>query len=277
MSKLGAIARYELLMAWRRRSLPILWVLLLVGVVGFGLLVKNVNQQTPVTQESVERTAALEDAPEWARGLDVVVTTNTIALINVLIAGMIFYTIGITLMMGEVIPLDRQFRVRELLDTLPISRAQYLGGKLLGAWAGLLAGTVVAGAVCAVAIRLIFGVYDLRVFAALWFAMLVPLCLLAAALSVLASAQVGSRRTAVMIGLLVTPVMMVLATASVISFAGIGALIQPVYAVGVLMMPGDETNAEIVSRIGTALLLFTGIGAAMWTLVWGWSRVRDAR
>jgi hypothetical protein len=71
--------------------------------------------------------------------------------------------------------------------------------------------------------------------------------------------------------------MMALATASVISFAGIGALIQPVYAVGVLMLPGDETNAEIVSRIGTALLLFTGIGAAVWSLVWGWSRVRDAR
>lgn len=276
MSKLNAIVRYELLMAWRRRSLPILWVLLLVGVLGFSLLVKSVNQQTPAVEQSVARNVG-DDGPEWARGLDVVETTNTISLINVLIAGMIFYTIGVTLMMGETIPLDRQFKVRELLDTLPLNRATYLGGKLLGAWAGLLAGTVVVGVICALAIRLIFGTYDLRVFVALWVAMLVPESLLAAALSVLASSQAGSRRVAVMIGLLLIPVVMTLAVSAVISFAGIGALIKPVYAVGVLLMPGPETNAEIVNRISNALVLFTGVILAAWTFAWGWSRVREAR
>ena len=39
MTKLSAMVRYEVLMAWRRRSLPILWILLLVGVIGFALLV----------------------------------------------------------------------------------------------------------------------------------------------------------------------------------------------------------------------------------------------
>ncbi len=276
MSQLGAIVHYELLMAWRRRSLPILWVLLLVGVIGFALLVRSINEETPVIQDSVARNIAA-DGPEWARGLDVVETTHTIGLINVLIAGMVFYTIGVTLMMGEVIPLDRQFKVRELLDTLPLSRATYLGGKLLGAWVGLLAGMVIVGVVCAGALRLIFGVYDLRVFVALWIAMLVPESLLAAALSVLGAAQAGSRRTAVMIGLLLTPVVMALAISAVISFAGIGALIKPVYAVGVLLMPGPETNAEIVRRIVNALALFGGIVIATWTFVWGWSRVREAR
>ena len=41
MSKIGAMVRYEILMAWRRRSLPILWVLLLGGIVGFALLMRR--------------------------------------------------------------------------------------------------------------------------------------------------------------------------------------------------------------------------------------------
>lgn len=276
MSQLSGIARYELLMAWRRRSLPILWVLLLVGVVGFGLLVHSVNQETPVVEESIARSAS-DTGPEWARDLDVVESTHTIGLINVLIAGMVFYTIGVTLMLGEVIPLDRQFKVRELLDTLPLSRATYLAGKLLGAWVGLLLGTALVGLICAPALWLIFGVYDLRVYAALWVAMLVPESLLAAALSVLASAQVASRRAAVIVGLLLTPFVMALAVTSVISFAGIGALIKPVYAVGVLLMPGPETNAEIVNRITNALVLFSGIILAAWLCAWAWMRVREAR
>ena len=108
------------------------------------------------------------NAPDWAQGIDLVVATHTLALINVLIAGMVFYMVGVTLMLGEVIPLDRQFKVRELLDTLPISRAGYLGGKLLSAWAGLLLGIVGVGVISAIVLRLIFGEYDLRVFAALW-------------------------------------------------------------------------------------------------------------
>lgn len=267
MTKLWAIVRYEILMAWRRRSLPILWILLLVGVVSFAALIADVNQRTPVVEGAVQANVGA-DAPEWAQGLDVVKTTHTIALINVMIAGMVFYVIGVTLMTGETIPLDRQFKVRELLDTLPISRTQYLGGKLLGGWGGLLLGMVLVGVLAALALHFILGAYDLRVFAALWVAMLLPPTFLAAAFSILLSSAAGSRRTAVIVGLLIIPVVMIFVTLAVPSFAGIGALIEPVYAVGILLMPGDEANAEIVNRIGNTLAIYGVALVVVWVLAW---------
>ncbi len=275
MNKLGAMLHYEVLMAWRRRSLPILWLLLLVGVIGFALLVESTNRDTPIMDQAIGRTIDGSDAPDWAQGIDLVTATHTIALINVLIAGMIFYTVGVGLLLAEVIPLDRQFKVRELLDTLPISRATYLGGKLLGAWSGLLIGLVGVGAICALAIYLIIGVYDLRVFAALWIALLLPQSFVAAALSVLAASFVGSRRAAVLVGLVVMPFVLTLAAGSAVAFAGAGALIEPIYAIGILLVPGAETYAVIVGRITGALELIVGVTLAAWLIVWGWLRLRE--
>jgi ABC-type transport system involved in multi-copper enzyme maturation permease subunit len=279
MTQLWAIVRYEVLMAWRRRSLPILWLLLLVGVVGFSLLIESVNREQPVLQEGLEQTVAdaNANAPEWAQGIDMAESARTVSLINVLIAGLVFYTVGVTLMSGETIPLDRQFKVSELLETLPISRTVYLAGKVLGAWAGLLVGTAVVGVIAALAIRLIIGTYDVRVFAALWVGMMVPASLVAAAVSVLLASFVGSRRSAVMIGLIIMPFVLFLMTLAVTAFAGVGALIEPIYAIGILLPPGDAANAEIVNRIRTTLLTYAGVLAFVWALAWGDAHRRGSR
>ncbi len=274
MSKIGAMVHYELLMAWRRRSLPILWVLLLAGIVGFALLMRSVNEKTPV-YDDVTQVLTNADAPEWAQGINPVVASHTITLGNLMIAGMIFYTVGVVLLMAEVIPLDRQFKVRELLDTLPLSRASYLAGKILSMWAGLLLGTVLVGVIAAPLVWLILGAYDLRVFAALWIAMLLPESFAAAALTVLAASFVGSRRAAVMIGLVVLPFVLVLSFTSVVAFAGVGALIEPIYAVSIMLQPGAESNAVIAERITNAAILFVGVIAAAWLGVWGWGRWRE--
>ena len=217
------------------------------------------------------------DAPEWAQGIDPVVTSHTITLGNLLIAGMIFYTVGVVLLMAEVIPLDRQFKVRELLDTLPLSRASYLAGKILSMWAGLLLGMVLVGVIAAPLVWLILGAYDLRVFAALWVAMLLPESFSAAALTVLAASFVGSRRAAVLVGLVVMPFVLVLSFTSVVAFAGVGALIEPIYAVNVMLQPGAEANAVIAERITNAAILFVGVIAAAWLGVWGWGRWREGK
>ncbi len=274
MSKLGAMVRYEVLMAWRRRSLLILWVLLLVGVIVFALIMRSVNQETPVYSD-LAQVLTDTNAPEWAQGIDPVVASHTITLGNLLIAGMIFYTVGVVLLMAEVIPLDRQFKVRELLDTLPLSRATYLGGKILSAWAGLLIGTALVGVIAAPLVWLILGAYDLRVFIALWIALLLPQSFVASALTVLAASFVASRRAAVLVGLVVMPFLLALAFSSVISFAGVGALIEPIYAVSILLQPGAEANAVIAERIVNALVLFVGVVVAAWIGVWGWLRVRE--
>ncbi len=275
MNQLGAMVRYEVLMAWRRRSLPILWVLLLVGVIGFALLVENSNRDTPIMDQAIGRTINGSSAPEWAEGIDLVTATHTIALINILMAGMIFYTVSVGLLLAEIIPLDRQFKVRELLDTLPISRATYLSGKLLSAWSGLLIGMIGVGAICALAIYLIIGTYDLRVFVALWVALLLPQSFVTAALSVLAAAFVGSRRAAVLVGLVVMPFVLTLAAGSAVAFAGAGALIEPIYSIGILLVPSAETYAVIVERMTNALALIAGVTLATWLVVWGWLRARE--
>jgi hypothetical protein len=267
MRQIGAILRYELLMAWRRRSLLILWILLLAGVVGSALLVESTRHIQPTMDEVVADSIGA-NAPDWAQGINVLEAANTFALINILIAGMVIYSVGVTLMMGETIPLDRQFKVRELLDTLPLSRTAYLGGKLFGAWAGLLLGIIIVGAISALATRLILGVYDVRIFLATWVAMLLPSSFVASALSLLASSPFSSRRTAVMMGLVMIPVVLFLVTLGVPSFAGIGALIQPIYALGILLVPGEASAVEIRSRIVNTLTIYALVLIGIWTFAW---------
>src|SRR5215203_6251926 len=95
MTQIGAIVRYELLMAWRRRSLPILWILLLAGVVSFTLIIESTKRDQPIMDDVVERNIGT-DAPAWAQGINLVEAGNTFALINILIAGMVFYSVGVT-------------------------------------------------------------------------------------------------------------------------------------------------------------------------------------
>ena len=87
---------------------------------------------------------------------------------------MAIFGIALTLFLAETIPLDRQFKVRELIDALPISRAMYLGGKVLGVWAGLALIVLVGGAVNLITARLMIGLYDVRVVALLWLGMALP-------------------------------------------------------------------------------------------------------
>jgi hypothetical protein len=267
MSQIGAMVRYELLMAWRRRSLPIIWILLLAGVVGITLLVENTKRAQPITGPMMDG-GSVTNIPPWAQGINIEEATNTLGVINIMIAGMIFYSIGVTLLMGEIIPLDSQFKVRELLDTLPLSRTAYLGGKLLSAWAGLLLGIIIVGVICALLMRLILGVYDMRVFLALWVAMLLPSSLVASALSLLASSPFSSRRTAVLIGLLIIPFVLFLISMGVPAFAGIGALIQPIYALGILLVPGEAAAIEIRSRIVNTLAVYALVLMSIWTFAW---------
>ena len=274
MRQIGAMVRYELLMAWRRRSLLILWLLLLAGVVGSALMIESSRRDQPYMDQVIEDSVGA-NTPAGAGEINVLEAANTFALINILIAGMVIYSVGVTLMMGEIIPLDRQFKVRELLDTLPLSRTVYLGGKLLSAWAGLLLGIIIIGVICALAARLILGVYDVRVFLAMWIIMLVPSSFVASALSLLSSSPFSSRRTAVLMGLVMIPVVLFLVTLGVPSFAGIGALIQPIYALGILLAPGEGAAIEIRGRIVNTLAIYALVLIGIWTFAWVNARRRE--
>jgi ABC-type transport system involved in multi-copper enzyme maturation permease subunit len=262
-SRLGTIARYEILMAWRRRSLPILWILLLVGVVGFALLVDNANQMIlDSVQERVEA------------GLFTMEQFNTNLLFSTMVAAMIFYSIGVTLLMGEVIPLDAQFKVRELLGTLPVSRATYLGGKLFGVWGGLVLGWLVIGVIGYVVLRLIIGAFDWRVFLLLWLLLPLLATLTSGALSMLICALVGSRRAAVFVGLLVLPFAFYLNAMSVVAFVNLTVLIDPIYTYGSPLIP---SNGQIVIDAVRGLLNHILVIAVTWGIVLFFVNRRELR
>jgi hypothetical protein len=89
--------------------------------------------------------------------------------------------------------------------------------------------------------------------------------------------MVGTRRGAVLVGLVAMPFVLILAFMAVPAYAGIGALIEPLYAVGILIAPGDAANAEIVSRITNTTGVYVLVLALVWGLAWLDERWRGSR
>ncbi len=264
MTKLNAIIRYEVLMAWRRRSLPLIAIVLLVGVCFFSLMVADANQRW-LTESMLARI----ESGEYTMG-----QFTTLSLFSIIIAGMIFFCVGIAAIAGEVIPLDSQFKIRELLNTLPVSIATYLGGKLLGAWCGVVLGWFSAGIIVAPFLWLIIGAYDWRVFLLLWVSLLLPAALTSAALSVLAAAPVRSRRVAVLTGVLVMPVALAVGVRGMVAFVTIPSLISPLYIYSTTQLLPTE---KIVTDTIFSLLTHIGVILVAWGGAWLLLRWRQAR
>jgi len=135
-------------------------------------------------------------------------------------------------------------------------------------------GWLLMGIVSAAALYLLLGAYDLRVFALLWIVALLPATLLASALSVLAGSLAGSRRLAVIIGLLLLPFVLMLVGMGIPTFFSAGGLIDPIYAMASSIAP---TPAQLVNDVLKMIAGYAAVVAVVWVLVWGWMRLREAR
>jgi hypothetical protein len=82
--------------------------------------------------------------------------------------------IGIPPIFAETIPLDRQHKLRELLETKPLTKTTYLAGKVLGLWVSLGIGLLVCALLYGVAARFLFGAFDLLLYTAVWGLVLLP-------------------------------------------------------------------------------------------------------
>lgn len=256
MSQLRGIIRYELLMAWRRRSLPLLALLLMSTMLVFGLIFRQTR-------------LVLGDFDP---------VQNTVHLSELFLGEMIVLGVSVPLLLGDTIPLDRQFKVGELLDALPLSLAVYLGGKLLSVWAGLILILPPTGLISGALLYAIFAGFDLRVFAALW-STLIPLGLTVTAPAVLANATVGSRRKSVLVGLLLLPLVTIFVVLSMMMLGRVGALIDPAYTYqlnvnGFVQAPASA--AEIVTGVVGMLALDGLIVSALWAFIWARLRALSA-
>lgn len=227
------ITRYELLMHWRRRSLPTIIGFTLVALIAFTLLEggnlgaenaivraeRGENGTIIVTERDAAtgalRTTTLEGeaaaaVPEWLIGVDTERLGNTFELIILVAFATQALLVALLPLLGEVIPLDRKYKVRELLNALPVGRAAYLGGKVGGAWLGLLIGLPL--------VALLFGVYaandtgaiDVELYAQIWLLVVIPSALVVAGWTILINAFSTTRPMAVGVGMALTPLVIII-------------------------------------------------------------------
>ncbi len=185
IAQLRGITSYEFRMHWRRRALLAVTLGMLV------MLVFNI--------------AVLGSSLSMADGLDPAVRQQAVS------ATIIFSTwapMGVSLafilpvIIADTIPLDRQYGVRDLLDSMPLSGGIYLTGKLLGTWAAVLAGMIVIMIASSLIWWLFAGAYDLLAYLEMWLIGVAWVSILNGGLGVLIGAGQPNRRRGITVVIL---------------------------------------------------------------------------
>jgi ABC-type transport system involved in multi-copper enzyme maturation permease subunit len=186
-AQLAGMIRYEFRMHWRRRGLIILmWGILVV--IGISLLIAGDNFQQ------------LSTSPNDPVLIRKVVTAALILTAFPPIGmGVAFF---LPLVAAETIPLDRQYGVRELLDTLPISSNMYLTGKLLGLWTAVLSAMGLVMIVIGAFWWVKAGPINVGDYVVVWIGGIGSIVVLNGGLGVLMPASQPSRRRAIIVTLI---------------------------------------------------------------------------
>lgn len=282
-----AIARYEMLMAFRRRTLVIVGFLMLVGIAVFTQISLNVDRAfstiaryegsvTTTVNDAGEEVLLLQALPVWLEGVDLQIWTGGAIVVTTLMTTMIAVVIALVFFVSEVIPLDGAYRTHELLNSLPLSRTSYLAGKVFGVWLGLLSIILIAVVLSAIWFRVNFA-YDVRYFLLLWFVVVVPVILICGAVAVLLPSWLTSRRLAIVFSLFVIPFALYIVVSAVTTMTGVGVFLHPSYAYYAYTTP-DSRSVEIIPvQMIFTLIRYVVLLAIVWTVAWVWQRYRDAR
>ncbi len=195
-------------------------------------------------------------------------------------------------MVADTIPLDRQYGVRDLLDSLPVPRTVYLAGKLFGLWAALLASLTAALTITAVIWVISVGAFDARPYVEMAVIGAVSLALMNGGLGLLAAVGQPSRRRAiVLLVILLAVVLLALPTfmdnwdlrqtygSQVMNPVRMPILNRYFFGIQVeagLSLENSTLNPSPELLRDTVLAGF-GQVALVWLLAWGWLRWRDGR
>lgn len=298
LAQLRGMIKYELLMAWRRRSLLVTILFLFVGLAVFTMTMQKeplgaeggevlyvddtvtpatVTMRLAATGEVTTTPAddaVLTNIPNWLRNIDLQQANATLKMATLLTLVTQLLIIMLLLMSAETIPLDKHYRVNELLHTLPVGRATYLGGKLLAVWVGLLAGMVMCALLYIPIAQGRFGAFDMSAYLRLWGVMLLPAAVFASGLSILAAAGMATRRASVLIGLALMP-------------AGIFVFVFVILAVFTPLVGTANAAYTSLSYDGLINSMFGNIGQTMLIanlamlllglVVWGVGRLREGQ
>jgi hypothetical protein len=186
-SQLSGIIRYELVNSWRRGSLVAL--ILMMALLPFAF-----NWMSSMSDQVAQANLSLW--PEQA------LTIHTGAAISMNVFVLVLEIFILPLLVAEVIPLDRQYRVREILDGLPLRASTYLAGKIASIW--------LVFSVCSLAQALINGVlawrrigpYRVDILASFWVLGLLLLGLFSSGIAILLSVTAENHTQAILVGIL---------------------------------------------------------------------------
>ena len=298
LTQLRAMVKYELLMQWRRRSLPVIVLFLFFGLTIFTLIswkeplgadggevlyVDDTVTPATVTMRmyatgAVETHPAdetiLANIPNWLRNIDLGQANATLKLATMLTMVTQLLIIMLLLMCAETIPLDKHYRVRELLDTLPLGSAAYLSGKLLAVWLGIGIGLLLCAVLYIPIAQSRMGTFDLSVYARLWLVMLLPAAIFASGLTILGAAWAATRRASVLIGLVLIPV------GFFVFVLVIYAVFAPIVGTSNLVyreLSYEGLTSSMIGNIGQ-ILLFANLGMlALGLVVWRIMRLREGK
>ncbi len=253
-----AMARYEALMMWRRGSLRIIFA----GLITLPLLYLLAARDTFLT--SIEVNAVPEASIYYL---------NTSMMILSTIALLATPLVAIPIILTEVIPFDRQYRVLDCLRALPLAHRTYLLGKVAGVWLGLTLAMALTCIVIGLAGLLLIGTFDLALWLTLWISGLLLFTLFAGTFSVLLAAGQPNRRRAVLVGLITVAVMVAMYFRSPIGLFYI-LVLSTEYAVAVsnrTPVPLPPVMSLDAIAVGAGILLILGL------LAWGIMRGQENR
>jgi ABC-type transport system involved in multi-copper enzyme maturation permease subunit len=261
---------YEFKMHWRRRALLII-VLAIAFTTMVSILLVGENLPDVLNLPGVNANGITSQ-----QVLNFAVVFSTWAPIGVTLAFVL------PIAVADTIPLDRQRGVSELLNSLPLSPATYLTGKLLGMWTACVIGVSAAIAVIGAVWWLRVGVFDLTPYLTMWLLGVVAQIVLCGSVGVLVAAGQPTRRRAIVVA--------VVLLACAFSFGSFEAgswitYLSPMRApiLAYFLSNPSMGSLGLANQFGFELqhvLLTIAVGfgeiVLMWLVIWFWMRQREA-
>lgn len=298
LAQIRAIIHYETLLQWRSRSwyvvtfgavMLVIVSLALSGVIRldrpmFGRQSITLTEvyrafYDPSTNEVMRQVDKILDPEILLEGRDIAaITDEEIEQVNATIIA--FFTLWFCMLilmfatpvfMTEVIPRDRQYNVRAVLDSTPLTLTTYLTGKVLSVWFNLSKIMLVALVTCGLFSVILFGAFDTGLYLLACLAAFVPACLFAGALGVLIPAAAITRRRGMMVGILLLPLVGYAYFLAISDLWGLSLIAQPLLHFAPMPNRG-MSNGELLTL---ALLAYAkGLVTLVLSAVLAWALLK---
>lgn len=189
LAQIGAIAFYEMRMVWRQRMLAVFTFSLIVLT---GILLTILRESAGGIPAATF--TAIGVAEQRANTVEWITLFWPLLYVQILLLG------GLAVV--DVMPRDRLWNVKPIIDGTPLSRSIYLLGKLSGAWLAIVLSLIVIMIAAGLLGWLLVGPYEVGPYLQLYFTGALPLALFHVGICLLLAAFMPTRRLAIAIVLL---------------------------------------------------------------------------